>query len=313
MSELLTSLPVAYLVLGTGAALGLVFFVLLSSWEERVTVRSTLRQLDEYEIENGRDKELLVPLKDRLMLPVIGKLNVLGRRVNPPDYADNVRKKFAAAGIYSAAAVERHLAKRIFGLAFIPVWVLLVLFVNPLGLSGLTKYASIVLLCAVAFFGPDAQLNSRVETRRKALRNALPDTLDLLVISVEAGLGFDQALDRVVENVPGELSAEFGTVLGEIRAGASRSDALRSMDQRCNVPEIRSFVLAMIQADTFGVSIGRVLRSQADEMRVKRRQRAQEQAMKAPVKMLLPMVFCIFPALFVVVLGPAIINISQSL
>jgi tight adherence protein C len=155
-------------------------------------------------------------------------------------------------------------------------------------------------------------LNKKVDVRRKELRNALPDTLDLLVISVEAGLGFEQALDRVIDNVPGALSVEFATVLGETRAGASRSDALRSMDQRCNVPEIRSFVLAMIQADTFGVSIGRVLRSQADEMRVKRRQRAQEQAMKAPVKMLLPMVFCIFPALFVVVLGPAIINITQN-
>lgn len=313
MSELFTSIPVAYLVAGVGAALGLVFFVILNSWEERVTVRSTLRQLDEYEIENGRDKELLVPMKDRLMKPVIGKLNVIGRRLNPPAYAETTRKKFAGAGIYSNEAVERHLAKRIFGLAFIPVWTLIMLFINPLGLNGLPKIGAIVLLCAVAFFGPDAQLNSKVETRRKALRNALPDTLDLLVISVEAGLGFDQALDRVVENVPGVLSAEFGTVLGEIRAGASRSEALRSMDQRCNVPEIRSFVLAMIQADTFGVSIGRVLRSQADEMRVKRRQRAQEQAMKAPVKMLLPMVFCIFPALFVVVLGPAIINISQTL
>jgi tight adherence protein C len=112
--------------------------------------------------------------------------------------------------------------------------------------------------------------------------------------------------------VPGALSDEFSRMLGEVRAGASRADAMRALDQRTNVPEIRSFVLAILQADTFGVSIGRVLRAQAEEMRIKRRQLAQERAQKAPVKMLIPMVFCIFPALFVVVIGPAIINIRAS-
>ena len=102
-------------------------------------------------------------------------------------------------------------------------------------------------------------------------------------------------------------------MLGETRAGANRADAMRAMDERCNVPELRSFVLAIIQADTFGVSIGRVLRAQAEEMRIKRRQLAQEQAQKAPVKMLIPMVFCIFPALFLVILGPAMISISKNL
>ena len=154
-------------------------------------------------------------------------------------------------------------------------------------------------------------LNRKIEDRQKEISRKLPDILDLLVISVEAGLGFEQALDRTCTAVPGALSDEFRRMLHEIRIGSTRADALRAMADRSDVPELRGFILAMLQADTFGVSISRLLRSQADEMRIKRRLLAQEKAQKAPVKMLFPLVFCIFPSIFVVILGPAMINISQ--
>ena len=210
-------------------------------------------------------------------------------------------------------AVDRFMAFRVVTVVLAVLAFLLLFVFNILGMQGMLRLALPGVVILILMLGPDSWLNRKVEARQHAMQIGLPDVLDLLVISVEAGLGFEQALDRVINSVPGPLTDEFSRMLGETRAGAARSDALRAMDERCNVPELRSFVMAIIQADTFGVSIGRVLRSQAEEMRIKRRQLAQERAQKAPVKMLIPMVFCIFPALFVVVLGPAILDIRESL
>jgi tight adherence protein C len=294
------------------AAIVLVIYVVGSQADEKAVVRSSLRQLQGYEVENVRDQELLTPLRDRTLTPVLSGLTSVGRRFTPTGYVDNVRKKFVYAGEPRADAVDRFLAVRVITVALIPLAFILVYIWNPFALEGLLQLGVFVLLGAILFFGPDAWLSRRVEARQLELQRKLPDVLDLLTISVEAGLGFEQALDRTISAVPGALSEEFARMLGEVRAGASRADAMRALDLRTNVPEVRSFVLAILQADTFGVSIGRVLRAQADEMRVKRRQLAQERAQKAPVKMLIPMVFCIFPALFVVVIGPAIINIRDA-
>jgi len=308
----MSDLPLPLLVTGFGVAIGLVIYFVLARIEEKSVVRASLRQLEGYEVENVRDQELLVPLRDRAVKPVMSGLTGLGKRFTPSGYVETSRRKLISAGNASPDALDRFLAVRAITVAAIPVWFLITYLWNPLGQAGLMHHLTFLLVTAALFLGPDAVLNRKVEERQQAIRKALPDILDLLVISVEAGLGFEQALDRVVVAVPGPLSEEFARMLGETRAGSTRSDAMRAMEQRCNTPEMRSFVMAILQADTFGVSIGRVLRSQADEMRIKRRQYAQERAQKAPVKMLVPMVFCIFPALFVVVLGPAVINISQN-
>jgi len=295
-----------------GGAVGLVIYAVSSQLNEKSVVRQSLRQLDGYEVENVRDQELLIPIGDRTLKPVMGGMTKLGRRFTPVGYTDNVRKKMISAGNGSVDAVDRFLAIKVMMAALIIPWFFFWIVYNPLNFTGLTLWIVFLIFAAVLLFAPDAIVSRRVEERQHDLRIKLPDILDLLTISVEAGLGFEQALDRTISAVPGALSDEFARMLGEVRAGASRADAMRALDQRTNVPEVRSFVLAILQADTFGVSIGRVLRAQAEEMRIKRRQEAQERAQKAPVKMLIPMVFCVFPALFVVVIGPAIINIRSS-
>lgn len=301
-------LPLAIILLGAG--IGAIIFVLGSSAEERSTVRASLRQLEGYEVDNVREQELLKPMRERTVAPVVDTLSGLGNRFTPEGYKEKTRLRFMAAGYRDQDTVDRFFALRVVLIALVPVvWWFIYGFA---GMSGMTGLASALLMSVVFVLGPDAMINRRVEERQNAIRRALPDVLDLLVISVEAGLGFEQALDRTVAAVPGPLTEEFARMLGEVRAGSSRANAMRAMERRCDVPELRSFVLAILQADTFGVSIGRVLRAQADEMRIKRRQLAQERAQKAPVKMLIPMVFCIFPALFCVVLGPAALNIQES-
>jgi tight adherence protein C len=293
------------------AAIALVMVAAITRAEERSAVRASLRRIEDFESETTlRERELTEPMMQRVLLPVGRSFVGVGRRFTPSDYVEKTRRKLLIAGHGSPDDVDRFLAVRVLAFALIPVWAILSFLVLPL--KGAAPLGVFALLGFVSFIGPDAWLNRKMAERQWQIRIKLPDILDLLVISVEAGLGFEQALDRTVAAVPGPLSDEFSRMLGEVRAGATRADAMRSLDGRTDVPEVRSFVLAILQADTFGVSIGRVLRSQAEEMRVKRRQLAQEQAQKAPVKMLIPMVFCIFPALFVIIIGPAIINIYEG-
>jgi len=299
--------------LGIGAAVALTAMVIGNYLQDRNVVRDSLRQLDGgFENESQRDEELLAPLAQRAFGPVINTLVEAGRRYSPSGYIESVKVKLSNAGETDPKAIDRHLLLRVLGIAAVPFVVLAFWVFNVVPLGGLVKLGAFVISMAILVKGADISLDRKVEKRQHTMLLALPDVLDLLTISVEAGLGFEQALDRVVGAMPGELSDEFSRYLGETAAGASRADALRALDERIGLPEVRAFVMALLQADKFGVSIGQVLRAQADDMRIRRRQAAQERAMKAPVKMLIPMVFCIFPLLFIVVIGPAVINISQN-
>ncbi|MEW6476327.1 MAG: type II secretion system F family protein [Actinomycetota bacterium] len=285
--------------------------VFLSAGEDRRDVRDALRNLADYELpSNMREQEMLKSIQERVLAPFAAKAGQLLGRFTPAGYREAVRDKLLAAGSPAGLDVDRFMTLKLLGACSIVFWPWFAFKFAALG----GFYGLIVtgLLWGICFFGPDVWVQRKTDQRQYEIATRLPDVLDLLVISVEAGLGFEQAIDRTVDAVPGALADEFRRMLQETRMGASRADALRAMDERCQVPELRSFILAMLQADTFGVSIGRMLRAQADDMRIRRRQRAQEAAQKAPVKMLFPLIFCIFPSLFVVILGPAVLQITRS-
>ncbi len=290
-------------------AVMLLAYYALSEADEKIANKDQLKAIETYSWKNDELVSKEIPFYERVINPISARLSKLGGRFTPEGYVEGVRKKLASSGRRGPEEVDRFLAIRVGLLAAMVVGLIIAAF---LPLQGRLKMSLILIIIVACVFIPDARLNNAVSVRRKQIRRALPDILDLLTISVEAGLGFEQAIDRITAAVPGPLSDEFNRMMGEMRAGSSRADALIALEQRTGVDEVKSFVLSMVQADQFGVSIGRVLRAQADEMRIKRRQIAQEAAQKAPVKMLLPMTFLIFPALFVVVLGPAILSIAQN-
>lgn len=278
---------------------------------ERHEARRSLRALDEYQVKFVREQQLLRPLRDRIVGPLIEVLTSAGRRWSSAGYVERVGCKVLLAGNPVGFDVDVVVMMKVLGAAAGILWLPLVYV--ALGWSGFLALLAVGVLWAGSFMCPDIVLDRRIAARRLEIVARLADTIDLLVISVEAGLGFEQALERTAASVPGPLSEEFRRMLQETRVGASRSDALRALDERTDVPELHSFIMALLQADSFGVSIGNILRSQAGEMRIRRRFSAQERAQKTPVKMLFPLVTCIFPAVFVIVLGPALIQLVNTL
>ena len=260
---------------------------------------------------NLREQELEKNFGQRVLVPVVGTAGRVARRVTPLDTRDRVAKRLVLAGGPTGWDAERVLAFKVIG-AVCGVGAGFV----ASTIFGLAPFISIVAIALLAFVGfvlPDSLLNRKVDERQKEVLKTLSDTLDLLTISVEAGLSLNAAVAQVVQNVPGVLSAEFARMLQEIQLGVPRSEAFRHLADRTDVDELNGFALAMIQADVFGVSIASVLRTQAQQLRIKRRQAAEAKAQQTPVKIVFPLVLCILPALFVVIIGPGAIKIVTQL
>jgi tight adherence protein C len=256
------------------------------------------------------EMEMAMPFSERVALPLIRSIAALLSRLAPQRNIENVKHQLELAGNPLNWSAADFLGVR--GLAAIVTFVVVLIFTlvlrTPSPQNVLFLGAGIVL----GFYLPVFWLNSKIRTRQHDIQKALPDALDLLTISVEAGLGFDAAMAKVTEKADNELGRAFGRVNAEIRLGKLRREALRDMANRCDVPDMTNFIAAVIQADQLGVSLAKVLRIQSEQMRVKRRQRAEELANQAPVKMVIPLVFLVFPSILIVLLGPAVLQFTTG-
>jgi len=246
--------------------------------------------------------------RERVVLPMMARLAALALKVNPRVNAETINARLMSAGLGRRITVQGFLAAK--GAAACG-GVLLGFMLGGVagGFGGAFIFAP--MLGALGFVLPGMVVSMRMRSRREDLRAQLPDALDLLAVSVEAGLGFDGAITKLTEHMDGALIEELSLTLNEMRIGESRHEALKKLADRAPAPEVGNFARAIIQADQLGISLGRILRVQATDTRLRRQAAAEERAMKAPIKMLFPTVAFIFPAMFLVILGPAFLNLSK--
>jgi tight adherence protein C len=286
-----------------GAAFLVGELVMLPSRQRFLSVRRAATY-GRMEIPSGTPQE---GLRDRVVAPIGEWLARWALKVNPRSSTDTVGMRILAAGLGRSLSPTSFLAiKGFFALVGIFLGSMMG---SSRGLGGLMMGA--VFLGALGFLGPDYYLTLKARGRKERVRADLPDALDLLAVSVEAGMGFDASLAKMNEHMDGPLAEEFGLTLSEMRIGESRPEALKRLAERVDAQELSAFTRAIIQADKLGTSLGRILRVQAADARLRRQAAAEERAMKAPIKMLFPTVLFIFPAMFLVILGPAILNVQK--
>jgi tight adherence protein C len=304
-------IAIAVAALAAGAILLIVMGLAGSSPVDPVQARLT--QLGTMQAKNLEELELQQPFLERTMRPLAASLSGRMSRMASSSFSEKTEKRLALAGNPGDLRVADWLGIKAIGAI---VGALLFFFLFAIvGLLGFPFLIGVLLSLVGALFGytiPEFWLGGRVKKRQKAILMLIPDALDLLTISVRAGLGFDAALGKVTEKLKGPLSEEFRRALAELRVGKARRDALRDIVTRTEVVPLTNFIGAIIQAEQLGVSISKVLQVQSEQLRIERRQRAEEMAAKAPIKMLFPLVGCIFPSLFIVILGPAMILIVKN-
>lgn len=295
------------------ASVGVLTFVLLGMvFSEERKVARALRNVSEWEAQQAGEAEpLLRPFRARVVSPVTTALGASLAGLLPSNSRDRMQRALDLAGNPGGLAPEGVLATSIVCAIVFPALAAL----GVVLLSGGFNLWSLVFVAACAvggYLAPTFWIDELKRRRQDRIRLALPDMLDMLTISVQAGLGFDMALTKLVRNTSGPLAEEFARMLAEVQAGVSRRDGLRHLGERTDVPELRNFIMAMIQAEVFGVSVSGILLSQAVELRKKRQQRAEELGQKAPVKMVFPTILCMLPATMLVILGPAVISIGRA-
>ncbi|HET7725786.1 MAG TPA: type II secretion system F family protein [Candidatus Limnocylindrales bacterium] len=303
-------------LLVAGAAAGAILLIVLGLAGRAPIdpVQARLTQLGTVQARNLEELELQQPFIERTLRPLAGRLSGTVARVTSTSFTERTEKRLALAGNPGGLRVADWLGIKAIGavigaILFFFLFAIVNIMSMPFALGALMSVAGLLF----GYTAPEFWLGGRVRKRQHAILLQIPDALDLLTISVRAGLGFDGALGKVVEKLKGPLTDEFRRALAEIRVGKARRDALRDIIPRTEVPALTNFIGAIIQAEQLGVSISKVLQVQSEQLRIERRQRAEEMAAKAPIKMLFPLVGCIFPSLFIVILGPAIILIVRNL
>ena len=305
-------LPLIIAAAAAGAVLLIAFGLAGSSPVDPVQARLT--QLGTMQAKNLEELELQAPFLERTLRPLAAGISSRMSRVASSSFQERTEKRLALAGNPGNLRVADWLGIKV--VAAVVGGILFGVLFGIIGVLGLPPVLRILMVVIGLMFGytiPEFWLGGRVKKRQHLILLQIPDTLDLLTISVRAGLGFDAALGKVVEKMEGPLVDEFRRALAEVRVGKARREALRDIVPRTEVVPLTNFIGAIIQAEQLGVSISKVLQVQSEQLRIERRQRAEEQAAKAPIKMLFPLVGCIFPSLFIVILGPAIILIVTNL
>ena len=302
------------MVLGIVAVFGGVFLSLVAVSvlsNEAQGVTKSLAVLEAFSAAPDSMKAELDPsFNDRVLTPLLARFVGLGRRLTPNDYSERIQRKLDVAGNPAGWTVDRIVSLKVVGIGVGAAAGLLLAVVMDWSLARTLLVAAIG--GVAGYYGPNLYIYQKGHERTERMQRELPDALDLMCISVEAGLGFDAALSQVARNTEGPLSQELARVLQEMQIGLGRAAALRALGERSVIPELRSFTSAMVQADAFGIPVGQVLRVQSEEIRLKRRQRAEEQAQKVPVKMMIPLVLFILPCLFIAVIGPAVIGLMGA-
>lgn len=305
MDSLLTLLIPGIVAIGI---LG-VFVKLSMQKPTNISIEERLTQFAERQL-SLEDIELEQPFSERVIKPIIGNITRFAGKLTPSQSMEKQRMQLVLAGNPYNMQVTEFTAMRLISAVIFGIIALGAAFLMQVEFIQLILFPGLGV--AIGYLAPVFWLSKKIKSRQKNILKILPDAIDLMTISVEAGLAFDGAMQRVADKWDNELAWEFSRAISEMRVGKTKRDALREIVARTAVPDLSTFVASVIQADQLGVSIAKVLRVQSEQMRIRRRQRAEEQAHKAPILMMIPMVFLIFPATYIVILGPSVPKIMQA-